>query len=125
MRENWRQIDMAIRENDPLCRGVVLLGLSASEEDVIASFAVAAPFSYRQGIRSRPHHLSRRGTRVLQNRIDDQGAIESLARKFSVLVQAWRRFASGAQADDVRLARLSSLLIRPQARQIRADASSR
>jgi len=103
--ENWRQIDAAIRENDPLCHGVLLLGLSASEEDVIASFAVAAPFHIVKGFavgRTIFHDVAREW---LQNRIDDQAAIESLARKFSVLVEAWRRLRRAAQADGVRLAR--------------------
>jgi 5-dehydro-2-deoxygluconokinase len=102
--ENWRQIDAAINENDPLCRGVVLLGLSASEEDVIASFAVAAPFHIVKGFavgRTIFHEVAREW---LQNRINDQAAIASLARKFSVLVEAWRRLRRTAQADAGRLA---------------------
>jgi 5-dehydro-2-deoxygluconokinase len=102
--ENWRQIDAAIRDNDPLCRGVVLLGLSAPEEDVIASFAVAAPFHIVKGFavgRTIFHEVAREW---LLNRIDDQAAIASLARKFSVLVEAWRRLRRSAQADGVRLA---------------------
>jgi 5-dehydro-2-deoxygluconokinase len=82
----------------------VLLGLSASEEDVIASFAVAAPFHIVKGFavgRTIFHEVAREW---LQNRIDDEAAIVSLARKFSVLVEAWRRLRRTAQADAGRLA---------------------
>jgi 5-dehydro-2-deoxygluconokinase len=99
--ENWRQIDAAIRENDPLCRGVLLLGLSAPQEDVIASFAVAAPFLIVKGFavgRTIFHEVARDW---LSNRIDDQSAVESLAHKFRVLVEAWRRLRRAAVAEAV------------------------
>jgi 5-dehydro-2-deoxygluconokinase len=94
--EDWRQIEAAIRENDPLCRGVVLLGLSAPQEDVIASFRVAAPFLIVKGFavgRTIFHEVARDW---LSNRIDDETAVQSLAHKFSVLVKAWRRVRGAA-----------------------------
>ena len=41
-RRPGRNIERAIGANDPHCRGVVLLGLSAPEEELIASFEAAA-----------------------------------------------------------------------------------
>ena len=40
--ESWAAIAAAIAANDPLCRGVLLLGLDAPEEQVAQSFDVAA-----------------------------------------------------------------------------------
>src|SRR3546814_6615057 len=37
----WQAIDRAIAEHDPLCRGVVLLGLEAPEAQLAADFAAA------------------------------------------------------------------------------------
>ena len=99
--EGWRQIDAAIRENDPLCRGVLLLGLSAPEEEVIASFAVAAPFPIVKGFAVGRTIFYEVAREWLHNRIDDRSAMALLARNFSVLVEAWRRLRHGAQADGV------------------------
>src|SRR5476649_2041565 len=38
----WREIDALVRERDPYCRGVVLLGLHASIEELAASFEAAS-----------------------------------------------------------------------------------
>ena len=38
----WRAIEDAIRAGDPYCRGVVLLGLEAPEEELVAAFRLAA-----------------------------------------------------------------------------------
>src|SRR6478735_5250365 len=38
----WRQIEAAVGEHDPRCRGVLLLGLGASEEELRAAFSLAA-----------------------------------------------------------------------------------
>ena len=38
----WRAIGDVIRENDPYCRGIVLLGLEAPEPELEAAFAAAA-----------------------------------------------------------------------------------
>ena len=45
----WENIAAVIEENDPLCRGVVLLGLSAPVPDLMASFESAAPFPKIKG----------------------------------------------------------------------------
>jgi 5-dehydro-2-deoxygluconokinase len=87
----WTLIDRAIRENDSWCRGVVLLGLSAPEEELIASFETAAPFEIVKGFavgRTVFYDIAREW---FLNRIDDKRAIELLAEKFSNLVAAWRR----------------------------------
>src|SRR5690606_5481335 len=38
----WRAIETVITENDPLCRGIVLLGLEAPEAELVAAFRAAA-----------------------------------------------------------------------------------
>ncbi len=45
----WDAITQVIRRNDPHCRGVLLLGLEASEEDLQRGFSVAARFALVKG----------------------------------------------------------------------------
>lgn len=87
----WSEISAAVNENDPLCRGVLLLGLSAPEAELLASFAVAAPFPIVKGFavgRTIFYDVAREW---LSDRIDDEAAVAALAGKLKVLVEAWRR----------------------------------
>jgi 5-dehydro-2-deoxygluconokinase len=93
----WREISAAVNENDPLCRGVVLLGLSAPEAELLASFEVAAPFPIIKGFavgRTIFYDVAREW---LSNRMDDDAAVEALAGKFKVLVDAWRRLRGAVE----------------------------
>src|SRR3546814_19532104 len=38
----WRHIEAAVREGDPECRGILLLGLSSPMDELIESFPAAA-----------------------------------------------------------------------------------
>jgi 5-dehydro-2-deoxygluconokinase len=87
----WAEIDAAIRENDAWCRGVLLLGLSAPEADLLAAFETAAPFAIVKGFavgRTVFHDVAREW---FLRRIDDGAAIAALARRFSALSDAWQR----------------------------------
>jgi 5-dehydro-2-deoxygluconokinase len=93
----WREISAAVNENDPLCRGVVLLGLSAPEAELLASFEVAAPFPIIKGFavgRTIFYDVAREW---LSNRMDDEAAVAALAGKFKVLVDAWRRLRGAVE----------------------------
>jgi 5-dehydro-2-deoxygluconokinase len=95
----WREIEAAVNENDALCRGVVLLGLSAPEAELLASFEIAAPFPIIKGFavgRTIFYDVAREW---LSDRLDDDAAVVALADKFKVLVDAWRRLrATGEKA---------------------------
>jgi 5-dehydro-2-deoxygluconokinase len=95
--EAWRHIETVIAECDPLCRGVLLLGLSAPEAELISSFEAAAPFNMVKGFavgRTIFHDVARDW---FANRISDAAAVAALSRKLSALVAAWRRVRSAAR----------------------------
>ncbi|ESQ86965.1 5-dehydro-2-deoxygluconokinase [Asticcacaulis sp. AC460] len=86
----WENIDAAIAANDPLCRGVVVLGLSAPEDELLRAFEVAARFECVKGFaigRTIFHDVA---ARWLKGEMDDAGAVEAMASKLSRLVTAWR-----------------------------------
>ena len=85
----WRNVEAAIERNDPHCRGVVLLGLSAPEDELIASFAAAAAVPIVKGFAVGRTIFAEAAERWLAGEIDDQAAIADLARRFRVLVDAW------------------------------------
>ncbi len=86
----WRNIDTVIAANDPLCRGVVLLGLSAPEDELMRAFAIAAQFSCVKGFaigRTIFHDVA---AQWLSGGMDDTTAVEVMAASLSRLVEAWK-----------------------------------
>jgi 5-dehydro-2-deoxygluconokinase len=86
----WQAIQDTIAREDPLCRGVVLLGLSAPEQELIDAFAAVAPFKIVKGFaigRSIFHEVARAW---FEGSMSDAAASEAMAMKFSKLANAWR-----------------------------------
>lgn len=98
----WNNIERTIAENDPHCRGVVVLGLSAPEETLIASFATVARSPVVKGFAVGRTIFTEAAERWLRGEIDDAAAVEDLARRFSTLVEAWRdaRRQASAPIDE-------------------------
>jgi 5-dehydro-2-deoxygluconokinase len=95
--EAWRQIEAVIMDCDPRCRGVVLLGLSAPEEELVGCFATAAPFAVVKGFAVGRTIFYDAARDWLTNKLTDEEAVAMLAGKFSNLVAAWRRARAQAQ----------------------------
>ncbi len=95
----WTNIDAVISSNDPLCRGIVVLGQSAPEEELLRAFETSAGFSCVKGFaigRTIFHDVA---AQWLTGTIDDDSAVREMAKKLSRLVSGWqemRRAASGA-----------------------------
>jgi 5-dehydro-2-deoxygluconokinase len=87
---HWRAIQDTIHQEDPLCRGVLLLGLSEPEPELIACFANAAPFGIVKGFaigRTIFHEAARSW---FAGEMSDADACKAMAANFSRLVNAWR-----------------------------------
>jgi 5-dehydro-2-deoxygluconokinase len=86
----WENIDAVITANDPLCRGVVVLGLSAPEDELLKAFEVAARFACVKGFaigRTIFHDVA---AQWLAGGMDDEAAVSVMAAKLSRLVSAWQ-----------------------------------
>lgn len=86
----WDHIERTVAANDPRCRGVVLLGLSAPEDELIASFDAAASTPIVKGFAVGRTIFADAAEKWLAGRIDDESAIADLSRRLSILVDAWR-----------------------------------
>jgi 5-dehydro-2-deoxygluconokinase len=89
-RESWRRVDALVAERDPYCRGVVILGLKASVEQLAAAFRDAAGARSCRGFvvgRTISHEPARAW---LAGRIDDGGLVSQVVANFAALVRAWR-----------------------------------
>lgn len=93
----WAASEAAILRHDPRCRGIVLLGLSAPQDEVLAGIAAAAPFPLVKGFAVGRTIFQDVATRWLRREIDDEAAIVRLTENLRVLAEAWRA-ARGARA---------------------------
>ena len=96
--EAWANIVDVIERNDPYCRGVVLLGLSAPIPELIDSFEAAAPFRTIRGFavgRSIFHDVAQDW---LSDRMSDDEAVRMMSSRLSALVQGWRKARARVEA---------------------------
>ena len=85
----WAAIDAVIFARDPLCRGVLLLGLEASVEALREGFAVARTSKSVRGFAVGRTIWVDAGKRWLAGEIDDETAVKDMARRFRTLCEAW------------------------------------
>lgn len=86
----WAAIEWVIEARDPHCRGIVLLGLGASETELVASFAAAVTSPLVKGFAVGRTIWSEPAARWLRGEIDDEAAVAEMAANFAVLVEGWR-----------------------------------
>jgi 5-dehydro-2-deoxygluconokinase len=89
--ETWAHIERTIVTNDPHCRGVVVLGLSAPQSELIQSFGPAARCGIVKGFAVGRTIFNGAAEQWFRGEIDDAAAIDSLAANLSDLADAWRR----------------------------------
>ena len=85
----WGAIGGTIEANDPLCRGVVMLGLDAPAEELALAFAAAASTPWVKGFAIGRTIFTDPARDWLAGRIDDAEAVAAMAQRFEALVQAW------------------------------------
>ncbi len=85
----WEAIDQSIAARDPLCRGVVLLGLEAPIETLKESFAAARAAKRVRGFAVGRTIFAEAAERWLKGEIGDEAAIDDMAGKFGALVDLW------------------------------------
>lgn len=87
--ETWANIEKVIRKNDPRCRGIVLLGLSAPEEDLLRSFKVASNCSLVKGFAVGRTIFKEAAHEWFSGNLSDMDAVTMLERNFRTLVDGW------------------------------------
>ncbi|TMH22174.1 MAG: 5-dehydro-2-deoxygluconokinase family protein [Betaproteobacteria bacterium] len=99
--EQWRAIDALIAERDPYCRGVVLLGLSASVEKLAAGFRDARASASCRGFAVGRSIFLEPSRHWLAGEIDDAILVERVRATFERLIGAWREARSVAVKERV------------------------
>jgi 5-dehydro-2-deoxygluconokinase len=88
--EVWQQLDELIRERDPYCRGVVLLGLNAPVEALAKGFKQARHSSSCQGFAVGRTIFQEPSRAWMAGEIDDATLISRVQSTFVFLIESWR-----------------------------------
>jgi len=94
-RESWSQVDDLLARRDPWCRGVLVLGLNAPIQELVAGFREAAASRTCRGFavgRTIWHEPSRDW---LAGRIGDAELVSRARASFETLIREWRAARSG------------------------------
>jgi 5-dehydro-2-deoxygluconokinase len=86
----WNEVTASIQRNDPHCRGVVVLGLEASEENLEQSFRVAAQFPMCKGFAVGRSIFADAASAWFAGRMNDEDVIADIARRYTRLIDLWR-----------------------------------
>jgi 5-dehydro-2-deoxygluconokinase len=85
----WAQIAAVIEKHDPLCRGVVLLGLGASEDELQLGFELSAGEPVCKGFAVGRSVFQSPAEQWFAGEIDDDDVIEQVEANYARLVQLW------------------------------------
>ncbi|UCI26544.1 bifunctional 5-dehydro-2-deoxygluconokinase/5-dehydro-2-deoxyphosphogluconate aldolase [Mesorhizobium sp. B2-8-5] len=85
----WAKIEQVIVRNDPWCRGVVLLGLEAPQDELVAAFAATANAPIVKGFAVGRTIFINAAEQWLAGRMSDDEAVADMAARFEQLTEAW------------------------------------
>ena len=91
----WDNIAAVIEARDPLCRGIMLLGLEAPEEDLATAFRVARGCGVVRGFAVGRTIFVDPALNWFPGRIDDAEAVRAMAESFARLCALWQDTAPG------------------------------
>jgi len=88
--EQWSDVDVLLAERDPYCRGVLILGLSASVDALAQAFRDARGSITCRGFAVGRTVFESPSTQWLAGDIDDAALVRAVAASFGMLIDAWR-----------------------------------
>jgi len=88
--EQWSDVDALLAERDPYCRGVLILGQSASVDALAQAFRDARGSITCRGFAVGRTVFESPSTQWLAGDIDDAALVRAVAASFGMLIDAWR-----------------------------------
>jgi 5-dehydro-2-deoxygluconokinase len=87
----WKRIGEVVREQDPYCAGVLVLGQAAEEEKLVESFAAAASEPLCNGFAIGRSIYGEAARRWLAGEIDDEELMSSVAEGYGRMNSLWEK----------------------------------
>lgn len=94
----WRAIGEVIEQRDPLCRGIVVLGLDRPDDELQAAFAAARATQWVKGFAIGRSIFGTVAEEWLAGRIGDRQAVEAMAARYFHFCDLWQTSAKGTAA---------------------------
>ncbi|MER8763871.1 5-dehydro-2-deoxygluconokinase [Mesorhizobium sp. M0968] len=85
----WAKIEAVILKHDPWCRGIVLLGLEAPQDELEAAFAATAKAPIVKGFAVGRTIFINAAEQWLAGKMSDEEAVADMASRFEKLTEAW------------------------------------
>lgn len=95
----WEAIAAVIRHSDPHCRGVLVLGLEASEDDLERSFRIAAPHAICRGFAVGRSIFADAAARWFAGGMADAEVVDDIALRYRRLIARWDEARAGLGAS--------------------------
>ena len=86
----WEALSACIRQHDPYCRGVLLLGLEADEEELSAAFRAARGQPLCRGFAIGRSIFASAAQAWFAGRCDDAAAVADIAVRYQRLIRTWQ-----------------------------------
>jgi 5-dehydro-2-deoxygluconokinase len=91
----WAHIERTIAQHDPHCRGVLVLGMEASEEDLDRSFRLAAPHAVCRGFAVGRSIFAGAAAGWFAGSMADEQVVADIAARYSRLITSWDEARAG------------------------------
>ncbi len=91
----WESIEKVIARHDPHCRGVLVLGLEASEDKLAQSFRTAAPHAICRGFAVGRSIFADAAADWFAGRLSDAEVIDDIAKRYARLIRLWDQARMG------------------------------
>ncbi|WP_380183153.1 5-dehydro-2-deoxygluconokinase [Kalamiella sp. sgz302252] len=88
--ESWQAISGLIEQQDPWCRGILILGLDAPEEKLKAGFAAAAQAPWVKGFAVGRTIFGQPSRQWLQGELNDEALIAEVKGNYLRLIDYWQ-----------------------------------
>jgi 5-dehydro-2-deoxygluconokinase len=86
----WRHLAALVARHDPHCRGVLLLGLEASEDELSAGFAESAGQALCRGFAVGRTLFADAASRWFAGELDGPGVVDEVATRYRRLIRIWQ-----------------------------------
>lgn len=99
--QEWSAIHAVVDEHDPLCRGVLLLGLEASEEQLWQGFRAAAGQPLCKGFAVGRSLFADAAACWFAGTLDDAGVVADVSERYRRLIRVWLAARSGQPSSGI------------------------
>jgi 5-dehydro-2-deoxygluconokinase len=119
--EVWKRMDELLGAQDPSCRGILVLGSTATREQLAASFRAMRPSRQVRGFAVGRAIFSGPAGAWMRGEIDDAALVAAVAAAYAETIAAWmesapRRAAPGAERAGITTTQPRSTTAMPPAR---------